>query len=188
MRVHQQRRHAQTNTIGNQAAPTGGNRFTQAVQKFKGQPYKWGGGHGKQTGVQPVDCSGLVTQAAKMAGVKVEGRARDMQKMGQPVSMNNLKPGDLVFRGNPAHHVGIYMGNGQVMHAPRRGQPVQYSSVSKFTSARRIPGLSNAAASPSGAQPRQHTQPIARESYHRAPSRTTRLELPVWPSQRESGR
>jgi cell wall-associated NlpC family hydrolase len=114
--------------------------FLDHATQFLGQRYRWGGGHGAQlSGPAPVDCSGLVSQAAKAAGFDgLTGSAREMQKKGVPVSMDDLKPGDLVFKGHPAHHVGIYVGNGQVLEAPHKGANVQYSSLDGYTSARRI--------------------------------------------------
>ncbi len=116
--------------------------------RFRGQPYVWGGGHASRTGVQPVDCSGLIGQAARMSGIKFEGRARDMQARAQRIGKNDLRPGDLVFKGSPAYHVGLYLGNGQVLHASRRGKPVQMTGLNGWTSAGRIPGLNGGA--PSG--------------------------------------
>jgi len=68
----------------------------------------------------------------------IYGTARVLQRKGQPVSMNELKPGDLVFKGNPAYHTGIYIGDGKVIHAPRTGDVVKIVSVQGWDSARRI--------------------------------------------------
>jgi cell wall-associated NlpC family hydrolase len=51
--------------------------------------------------------------------------------------MSQLAPGDLVFRGNPIHHVGIYKGGGVVIHAPQSGQNVREDSVSGYSMAAR---------------------------------------------------
>lgn len=128
---------ATTDPTGNAKADA----FIAAARQFLGQPYRWGGGHGAQMSRPgPVDCSGLVQQAARMAGMNLDGTARVQQRMGSPTSLNNLKPGDLLFRGNPATHVGIYLGNGQFMHAPRTGDVVKVQSMStyRWTSARRV--------------------------------------------------
>ena len=111
------------------------------AMRFRGQRYVWGGGHARRTGVQPVDCSGLVGQAARLAGFSFEGRARDMQARARRIGMDALRPGDLVFKGRPARHVGIYVGNGQVLHAPRSGANVGLTSLRGWTSAGRIPGV-----------------------------------------------
>lgn len=114
-------------------------RFVQQAMRFIGQPYRWGGGHGAQMrGPAPVDCSGLVQQASGLAGVGRSGTAATFQRMGKSVSMGALRPGDLVFRGSPANHVGIYVGNGKVLHAPTTGKRVSFTNVNYFESARRL--------------------------------------------------
>jgi cell wall-associated NlpC family hydrolase len=113
--------------------------FLRKAMAFKGQPYLWGGGHGGTFNKPgPVDCSGLVQQAARMSGINLDGTAAVQQTKGKAVSMNDLKPGDLVFRGNPASHVGIYVGDGKVLHAPQPGEAVQLTTASSFDSARRV--------------------------------------------------
>lgn len=114
--------------------------FLSNARRFVGQPYEWGGGHDSSRGVQPVDCSGLVIQAGRLAGVNLNGRAQDQQRLGRAVSKSDLRPGDLVFRGNPARHVGIYLGEGKVLHAPRRGTQVRVESFNpnNWGSARRV--------------------------------------------------
>jgi soluble lytic murein transglycosylase-like protein len=116
-------------------------RFLKTAMSFLGQPYRYGGGHinGTFAGPGPVDCSGLVSQSAKMSGhPSIYGTAKVLQGKGQPVSMNDLKPGDLVFKGDPAYHTGIYIGDGKVIHAPRTGDVVKVVSVQGWESARRI--------------------------------------------------
>jgi len=116
-------------------------RFLATAMSFLGQPYRYGGGHinGTFSAPGPVDCSGLVSQSAKMSGhPSIYGTARVLQRKGQPVAMNELKPGDLVFKGNPAYHTGIYIGDGKVIHAPRTGDVVKIVSVQGWDSARRI--------------------------------------------------
>ncbi|HEY9720424.1 MAG TPA: NlpC/P60 family protein, partial [Oscillatoriaceae cyanobacterium] len=92
------------------------------AMRFLGQPYLWGGGHTATTFSKPapVDCSGLVQQAARMSGFNLDGTADMQQSRGTPVPLTvaALKPGDLVFVGNPAEHVGSYIGNNQVLDAP----------------------------------------------------------------------
>jgi predicted chitinase len=121
------------------AGQTPADRFIAEAMKFKGQPYVWGGGHsGNMSGAGPVDCSGLVTQAAQLAGLNLSGTADAQQRMGKAVPMTDLKPGDLVFVGTPAHHVGIYVGNGLVLAAPHTGDVVKLSPVSEFDNAVRV--------------------------------------------------
>ena len=66
--------------------------------------------------------------------------ARAMARVGVPVKKADLQPGDLVFFYQPISHVGIYIGNGKIVHASRAGQPVKISDMSRmqFTTARRV--------------------------------------------------
>lgn len=128
--------------------------FVEAAEKFLGQDYKYGAGRPEKYGemptdpkVQPVDCSGLVTQAAAMVGANLSGVAADQAKMGQKVDKNQLKAGDLVFRPRPEKnaqgvqmmHVGIYDGKGNVIQAPQTGEKVKSEPYNpgEWTSARR---------------------------------------------------
>jgi nucleoid-associated protein YgaU len=114
-------------------------QFVEAARRFIGQPFAWGGGHGNtmsQPG--PVDASGLVQQAARMSGIKLDGTAAHQQKQGTAVAMTELKAGDLVFKGTPATHVGIYVGNGRVIAASKPGTPVRETGVAYFDNARRV--------------------------------------------------
>jgi hypothetical protein len=100
--------------------------FLANAMKFLGQPYRYAAGHGATyQGVGPVDCSGLVCQAAAKAGINLKGSAAMLQKSGPQVPLSKLQPGDLVFVGNPAHHVGIYIGNGKVLESPHTGDQVK---------------------------------------------------------------
>jgi cell wall-associated NlpC family hydrolase len=127
------------------APSPGGNsqaqRFVDQAKRFLGQRYVWGGGHASSTRVGVVDCSGLVLQAARLAGFNLDGTAATQQRRGHAVSMNALRPGDLLFHGRPASHVGIYIGNGQAIHASStQGKVVivNLSSYRYFDSARRV--------------------------------------------------
>jgi nucleoid-associated protein YgaU len=114
-------------------------QFIANAKKFLGQPFAWGGGHGptmKTPG--PVDASGLVQQAARMSGFKLDGTTATQQTKGREVSMKALQPGDLVFHGTPATHVGIYLGNGQVIAASKPGTPVRITNLYYFDNARRV--------------------------------------------------
>jgi hypothetical protein len=119
-------------------------KFVAQAMKFLGQPYLWGGGHGATfSRPGPVDCSGLVTQAARMAHVRnLDGTAAVQQDMGRPVALStkSLRAGDLVFMGNPAHHVGIYIGHNKVIEAPHTGDHVKIVSMTGYgwQSARRV--------------------------------------------------
>jgi cell wall-associated NlpC family hydrolase len=99
--------------------------------RYLGTPYKYGG-TSPQTGF---DCSGFVQYVYQQAGITLPRTSMTQQQIGRRVSMNALLPGDLVFRGYPAYHVGIYVGNGQAIHSPHTGAVVSYQSISYWTSA-----------------------------------------------------
>ena len=71
------------------------------------------------------DCSGLTMRAYQAAGVSLPHSSAAQSRMGKKVSLNELKPGDLVFFGRPVSHVGIYLGGGKMVHAPRSGSRVK---------------------------------------------------------------
>ncbi|MEU6661484.1 NlpC/P60 family protein [Streptomyces sp. NPDC046821] len=89
-----------------------------------GKPYVSGG-----TGPNSFDCSGLTQWSYAQAGVGITRTTYTQQNDGPKIGMSQLKPGDLVFFNNLAH-VGLYAGNGQVLHAPHPGAVVRYESMS----------------------------------------------------------
>jgi peptidoglycan DL-endopeptidase CwlO len=97
-----------------------------------GKPYRWGA-----AGPDAYDCSGLTMWAWAQAGVSLPHSSRAQYSSLPHVSMSQLAPGDLVFRGSPIHHVGIYKGGGVVIHAPHTGQTVREDSVSGYSMAAR---------------------------------------------------
>ena len=89
-----------------------------------GKPYVYGG-----AGPDSFDCSGLTMYAWHAGGVSLPHSA-EMQRESIPaVAISQLQPGDLVFFGSPAYHVGIYVGNGQMIDAPHTGANVEYDSI-----------------------------------------------------------
>ena len=97
-----------------------------------GKPYVWGA-----TGPDTFDCSGFTSYAySKATGIYIGRTTYDQIGAGVSVSRDNLKPGDLVFP--HAGHVGIYVGNGNIIHAPRTGDVVKVSPIWSFYGARRI--------------------------------------------------
>jgi cell wall-associated NlpC family hydrolase len=89
-----------------------------------GKPYKYAG-----DGPENFDCSGLTSYAWAAAGVSLPHSSRAQYAALPHVSIDALEPGDLVFYGSPIHHVGIYIGGGQYIHAPQTGDVVKISSI-----------------------------------------------------------
>ena len=111
----------------------------RSARGLLGVKYKWGGNNPK-TGL---DCSGLTKLIYGHVGVNLPRTARQQARVGQPVNFNSLEPGDQVFFGvgkKGVHHTGIYIGNGQYLHAPKTGDVVKISNLSgrhDFAGARR---------------------------------------------------
>lgn len=101
----------------------------------RGKPYVYGA-----TGPGSYDCSGLTQAAYKAAGVTIGRTTYDQAKDGVAVSKADLQPGDLVFFYSGLSHVGIYLGNGQIVHAPHTGAFVEVAPLSwmPFATARRV--------------------------------------------------
>ena len=81
--------------------------------------------------------------AYSAAGVSLPHSSSMQSRMGTPVSRSALRPGDLVFFYSPVSHVGMYIGNGQMVHASTSGKPVKVASIDampNFNSARRLIG------------------------------------------------
>ncbi|MGV9679404.1 NlpC/P60 family protein [Nocardia sp. NPDC003482] len=99
-----------------------------------GDPYVWGA-----TGPDQFDCSGLVQWAFHQVGIDVPRTSQAQSRVGTPVDKNNLQPGDVVFFYSDASHVGIYAGNGMILHASTFGVPVQVAPMGStpYHSARR---------------------------------------------------
>jgi cell wall-associated NlpC family hydrolase len=89
-----------------------------------GKPYVWGA-----TGPSSFDCSGLTVGAWKAAGVSLPRTTWDQVEVGTKVSKSQMQPGDLIFFYDDISHVGIYVGNGQMIHAPKPGAEVRYESI-----------------------------------------------------------
>ena len=103
-----------------------------------GDPYVWAA-----AGPDGFDCSGLTQFAYAAAGIQLPHSSRMQSTMGTPVSRSALQPGDLLFFFSPVSHVGMYIGNGQMVHASTFGVPVKVASIDSMgspASARRIVG------------------------------------------------
>ncbi|MBO3674354.1 C40 family peptidase [Streptomyces sp. NEAU-YJ-81] len=108
------------------ASPTAG-RAARAVSyayAALGKPYVWGA-----TGPHGYDCSGLTQAAWRAAGVALPRTTYTQINAGRRVTRDQLAPGDLVFFYSGVSHVGLYVGDGRIIHAPRPGAPVRVASV-----------------------------------------------------------
>jgi len=110
------------------AAPAAGSAAQVAVQAALaqvGDPYVWGA-----EGPNSFDCSGLMQYAYAQAGISLPRVSREQATVGVRVGNNDMQPGDLIFFYAPISHVGMYIGDGKMVHAPTPGQSVQVVSVS----------------------------------------------------------
>ncbi|WP_329380474.1 NlpC/P60 family protein [Streptomyces sp. NBC_01351] len=109
------------------AVAGGGSRAARAVAFAYGaigKPYVWGA-----TGPGSFDCSGLTQAAWRSAGVSLPRTTYTQINAGRRVSRGELAPGDLVFFYSGVTHVGMYIGNGQMIHAPRPGSTVRLAPI-----------------------------------------------------------
>lgn len=108
--------------------PTGpgveGSTAVQAALTRIGSPYSWGA-----SGPNAFDCSGLVMWAFGQAGVNLPHSSQALARGGQSVSTDQMQPGDLVTYYSDASHVGIYIGDGMMVHASTYGSPVAVAPV-----------------------------------------------------------
>ncbi|HEY7948625.1 MAG TPA: NlpC/P60 family protein [Acidimicrobiales bacterium] len=123
------------------------------AEKYLGVPYQWGGTN-PQTGL---DCSGFVQHVYGDLGISLPRTSQEQSTVGTPVdTLADAQPGDLVFFEPGASgpgHVGIYIGNGQMIDAPHTGTDVQIQSVGEPSAIRRILPASGASAVSSPALP-----------------------------------
>lgn len=118
-----------------------GQAIVEEAKKYLGVKYVYGG-----SSPSGFDCSGLVQYVCRKNGISVARSSREQFHNGVAVSRDNLQPGDLVFfqKNGTIHHVGIYVGNGQMIHAPQTGKTVSYQSIntpgriSGYAGARRV--------------------------------------------------
>lgn len=111
----------------------------RTAERFVGIPYRWGG----ENVVDGMDCSGFVRAVYNLCGLSIPRTSRDQYRVGGPVSKDGLRDGDLVFFGSSAdsiNHVGIYVGNGRFVHAPRRGEEIKLSGVDETYFGKRFIG------------------------------------------------
>ena len=96
----------------------------QAALSRIGSPYSWGG-----SGPNAFDCSGLVMWSFQQAGISLPHSSQALAHGGQPVSRDQMQPGDLVTYYSDASHVAIYIGDGMMVHASTYGTPVRVAPV-----------------------------------------------------------
>jgi cell wall-associated NlpC family hydrolase len=96
----------------------------QAALTRLGDPYVWAA-----AGPNAFDCSGLVMWSFQQAGVYLPHSSQMLAAGGQPVSMDQMQPGDVVTYYSDASHVGLYIGDGMIVHASTYGVPVKVESV-----------------------------------------------------------
>lgn len=111
----------------------------RTAERFIGIPYQWGG----DTVVDGLDCSGFVRAVYNLCGVSIPRTSREQYKAGSPVAKADLKDGDLIFFGSSEaaiNHVGIYVGNGKFVHAPKRGEDIKTAAIDESYFERRFVG------------------------------------------------
>jgi cell wall-associated NlpC family hydrolase len=110
---------------GSPTIPAHGNVVDFAKSRL-GCPYVWAA-----SGPGSFDCSGLTMWAYAKIGISLPHSSAEQINCGQRVSRANLQPGDLVFFGSPIHHVGMYVGGGQMIEAPYSGASVRIRSMDR---------------------------------------------------------
>lgn len=111
----------------------------RTAERFVGIPYQWGG----DTVVEGLDCSGFVRAVYNLCGVSIPRTSREQYKAGSPIAKDDLKDGDLIFFGaseTSINHVGIYVGNGKFVHAPKRGEDIKSAAIDESYFERRFVG------------------------------------------------
>ena len=104
-----------------------GQAIVNTAKKYLGVKYVYGG-----TTPSGFDCSGLVKYVFNKNGIGVSRTSASQALQGKKVSTSDLQPGDLLFfaKNGRVHHVGIYAGGGQMIHAPHTGDVVRYAPIS----------------------------------------------------------
>ena len=108
------------------APPPGAGAGTAVAWAYRelGMPYVWGA-----AGPDSFDCSGLTQYVWAKAGVSLDHYTGAQFNQGRRVSVGEIQPGDLIFYGSDLHHEGIYVGGGNMIHAPHTGDVVKVSSI-----------------------------------------------------------
>jgi cell wall-associated NlpC family hydrolase len=104
------------------SAPKGS--VVEIAMRYLGRPYHWAA-----AGPDSFDCSGFTMFVYKRVGISLPHSSRAQYGQGRTVAKPDLQPGDLVFFGRPIHHVGIYVGGGQMIHSPHTGDVVSIDAL-----------------------------------------------------------
>ncbi len=114
--------------------------LVKTARRFIGVPYRWGGTDAEDG----FDCSGLTLVCYRLNGLNLPRVSRSQYQAGRRIARNQLQKGDLVFfathGGNRVTHVGLYIGNGKFIHAPRTGKTVRIANLSSPFFARTFVG------------------------------------------------
>lgn len=110
--------------------PANGGGIVSSAYSYLGVPYVWGG-----STPAGFDCSGLTQYVFAENGISIPRVTTGQEYSGTMISLSQLEPGDLVFFGSrgATHHVGIYVGGGNYIHAPQTGDVVKVTSISAYT-------------------------------------------------------
>jgi cell wall-associated NlpC family hydrolase len=128
---------SQSNTSSNNNDKT--SRLISLAKSKLGHKYVWGA-----TGPSTFDCSGLTSWCYKQIGINIPRTSREQGRAGKSITKSNLQPGDLIFFNNPISHVGMYIGDGNMIHAPKPGDVVKIVSIhssyytSRYNTSRRF--------------------------------------------------
>ena len=121
---------ASTTAAAAAGSPAAVQQAVAYVLNHVGDAYVWGA-----AGPSAFDCSGLMVAAYRTAGISIQHSALGLSGTGRSVAKADLQPGDLVFWYSPVHHVGMYVGNGMMVHARNVRVGVVEQSVASYISA-----------------------------------------------------
>ncbi|MCS0638776.1 NlpC/P60 family protein [Streptomyces sp. LP05-1] len=110
------------------AATEAGRKAIRFAEEQLGKPYVWGA-----EGPESYDCSGLTSQAWLAAGRAIPRTSQEQWRLLPHVEIRDMRPGDLIIYHEDASHVGLYIGNGSIIHAPRPGRNVTVTGAGSMT-------------------------------------------------------
>jgi cell wall-associated NlpC family hydrolase len=109
---------------GSGAPAAGADAAVAEARRQLGKPYEYGA-----AGPDSFDCSGLTSWSWRAGGKQLSHSSQAQWSETSRVAIDNLQPGDLLFYGSPIHHVGIYIGDGQMIEAPETGKTVRITTI-----------------------------------------------------------